>query len=68
MFKEMDEIMRDMMSTGREGALFPSDRLWNEQSSSTDLRDRMLKDPTDPYWKRNYQPTERKDSPREPDV
>lgn len=58
--------MKHMMSFGREGANFPSDRLWNERSFGTDLRDRMLKDPADPFWKRDHQGTERKDNLREP--
>jgi hypothetical protein len=68
LFKEMDEMMKHMMSFGREGANFPSDRLWNERSFGTDLRDRMLKDPADPFWKRDHQGTERKDNLREPYV
>lgn len=58
--------MKDMMTLEREGGAFQSHRLGDGRSSGLGLRDRMLKDPNDPFWKKEYRSTEERGEEAKP--
>ena len=68
MFREMDELMQEIMTSGRGGRYRPGMREDDpDRNFGSDMRNRMLKDPNDPFWRREYRPTE-KSAEKPPDV
>ncbi|XP_062516463.1 uncharacterized protein LOC134191851 isoform X2 [Corticium candelabrum] len=68
MFREMDELMQEIMTSGRGGRYRPGMREDDpDRNFGSDMRNRMLKDPNDPFWRREYRPTE-KSAEKPPDL